>query len=657
MAPIMATMALFIYACVSRVLLIPVLSWLWWRGRIEPSYRLAWLERLGFTDPTPDQMGGIWLHAASVGEIQAIHPLLDTLTKEWPKDSILVSTQTPTGVQALRARWGDKIRCVYAPLDTPGAVRRWLDRCQPRLLILAERELWPNCLAECRARALPVVLVNARLSTSTTALYQRWPALMSPIWAQLSAVVAADEASAQRLQTLGVPADRLRVTGNLKFDVPAIVQEPLGLWPERQGIVVGSCHAGDEDVLLSQWTEAFAANPRWLLVLVPRHPQRFEMVAQRLSAMGVPFERSSDGLSGSAPTQVVLVDAMGQLGRWYAWAQVCCIGGTWAPVGGHNPLEALSAGKPVVFGPHTENAGSIFGDIEQVGLGVRAADGPAAWQAIGAWLTSGQALLQTQHKAQVWMAQQQGASARTMAAISSCLGQHPSPAVSVHQQGKNTVWCEAPHVLAASWFNEHTQAPSAAPGSGRGQAKLVDVAGDRWVVRHYRRGGLMARWLKDWFWGRSVHSGRAMREFVLLRHLCALGLPVPAPMAARHQQHGLGHRCDIAVRWVPNSQNLVERLQAGTVSASEWAALGQAIRRLHNAQVFHSDLNAHNFLLDDQGQAWVVDFDKCRLRAGDSWKADNLARLHRSLCKERTRLPGLPWSEGDWAALMTAYLK
>jgi 3-deoxy-D-manno-octulosonic-acid transferase len=648
-------MALLIYAWVSRALLIPVLSWFWWRGRREPAYRQALLERLGLMQPSPGPMGGIWLHAASVGEIHAITPLLERLILDWPTDSILVSTQTPTGAQALRARWGSRICCVFAPLDTPGSVKRWLDRWQPRVLILTERELWPNCLAECRARALPVVLVNARLSSSTAALYLRWPALMGPIWAQLSFVAAADQASAQRFQEIRVTPERLRVTGNLKFDVPTLAQEPLGLWPDRQGIVVGSCHAGDEDVLLAKWTEVFAANPQWLLVLVPRHPQRFEEVAQRLSAMGVPFERSSQGLTGNTSTQVVLVDAMGELGRWYAWAQVCCIGGTWAPVGGHNPLEALAQGKPVVFGPHTENAGSLFGEIEQMGLGVRTADGPAAWQAIGAWLNSGQALLQTQEKAQVWMAQQQGAAARTWGAISNSLGRYPSPAVSVHQQGNDTVWCEAPHALASSWFDEHTQAPSAAPGSGRGQAKLVDVAGDRVVVRHYRRGGWMARWLKDWFWGRSVHAGRAMREFVLLRHLRALGLPVPEPVAARHQQHSVGHRCDIAVRWIPHSQNLVERLQAGTVSTGEWSALGQAIRRLHNAQVFHSDLNAHNLLLDDQGQAWVVDFDKCRLRAGEAWKADNLARLHRSLSKERTRVPGLQWGESDWSTLLAAY--
>jgi 3-deoxy-D-manno-octulosonic-acid transferase len=655
-SPFRQRLARWVYAWASRALLPLVLLAVWWRGRRQAEYRLGWLQRLGWVNAEPSQMAGIWLHAASVGEVQAAQPLIERLLQDWPDHTLLMSTQTPTGAEALHARWHNRVHHVYAPLDTPGSVKRWLDRWQPRLLILVERELWPNCLAECRARALPVVLVNARLSSKAAALYALWPALMSPIWSQLSAVAAADEASAQRMQALGVPPHRLTVTGNLKFDVPTLAQEPLGLWPERQGIVVGSCHAGDEDVLLAKWTEVFAANPQWLLVLVPRHPQRFEEVAQRLSAMGVPFERSSQGLTGNTSTQVVLVDAMGELGRWYAWAQVCCIGGTWAPVGGHNPLEALAQGKPVVFGPHTENAGSLFGEIEQVGLGVRTADAQDAWPAIAAWLNSGKALLATQQKAQDWMSQQRGSAARTLEAISSGLGQHRSPAVSVPQQGDDTVWCEAPHALASSWFDEHTQAPSAAPGSGRGQAKLVDVPGDRVVVRHYRRGGWIARWLKDWFWGRSVHAGRAMREFVLLRHLCALGLPVPAPVAARHQQHGLGHRCDIAVRWVPNTQNLVERLQAGTVSAGEWSALGQAIRRLHNAQVFHSDLNAHNLLLDDQGQAWVVDFDKCRLRVGEDWKADNLARLRRSLSKERTRVPGLQWGESDWAELMTAYL-
>jgi len=660
----MATLALFTYAWVSRLLLLPMLAWLWWRGRRETAYRLAWSERLGVMQAQPGPMGGIWLHAASVGEIQALLPLIDQLLLKWPAHSLLISTQTPAGQQALRARWGEQLCVVYAPLDTPGSVRRWLDRWQPRLLVLIERELWPNTLAECRARALPVIVVNARLSERSAAQYRKWPGLMRPIWSQLAMVVAADPGSAQRFAALGVRAERLTVAGNLKFDTHTPTAAPLPHWPHRQGIVLGSSHAQDEDMLLALWPEVFAQHPDWLLVLVPRHRQRFEAVAQRLRNMALPFERSSEGLSGHANTQIVLVDEMGQLSRWYNWAQVACIGGTWAPLGGHNPLEALALGKPVVHGPHTHNAASLFAALGQAGLGVCANTPHDIWQALGQWLGSQQALQLAQHQSQTWMAQHQGASARSCAAMASFMGLATTPNDAAvyshrarHTRTNCTIWSLQPEGLAPEWFEtaRHTQPTAAAPGSGRGQALLTELHGTRVVLRHYHRGGLLAHLLGDWFWGRQVHAGRAMREFVLLRHLRSLGLPVPRPLAARHQQQAWGYRCDIAVGWIADSHNLVECLSTRSVSHSEWQALGHAIGRLHNAQVFHADLNAHNLLLDAQGQAWVVDFDKCRLRSGDTWKAANLARLRRSLHKERQHSAHLAWTEANWSALLLGY--
>jgi 3-deoxy-D-manno-octulosonic-acid transferase len=198
-------------------------------------------------------------------------------------------------------------------------------------------------------------------------------------------------------------------------------------------------------------------------------------------------------------------------------------------------------------------------------------------------------------------------------------------------------------------------APVLAEGSGRGRALAWLVNGCAVVLRHYWRGGLVGRFNRDLFMGASLHRSRAMAEFALLRHLRAWGLPVPEPLAARRQAWLGWYRADIAVGRIPDSENLVQRLRRQAMSAEAWAAVGRVLRRLHERQVFHSDLNAHNLLIDEKGAIWVVDFDRCAVRPGQAWKAENLARLLRSLRKEQGRVAGLNWAEADWADLMRGY--
>jgi 3-deoxy-D-manno-octulosonic-acid transferase len=175
------------------------------------------------------------------------------------------------------------------------------------------------------------------------------------------------------------------------------------------------------------------------------------------------------------------------------------------------------------------------------------------------------------------------------------------------------------------------------------------------LLRHYWRGGLLGRMVKDTFVGSSAHTSRAMQEFALLRLMRSWGLRVPMPVGARVQQLGWLQRCDIAVGWIPDSRNLVQLLEERPLSPAAWAQVGRAVRQLHDHQVHHSDLNAHNILIDAPGEVWLVDFDKCQRRAGEDWKAANLARLLRSLHKEKKRFKGLHWVEGDWAALIQGY--
>ena len=361
------------YRLLMRGLTLPVLGWLWLRGHKDAGYRERLGERLGFIDPAPGSAGGLWIHAASVGEVQAARPLIAALRAQWPDHAITVSTQSPTGARTLRAHWGEAIQHVFAPIDTPGAAARFLDRLQPSLLVLIEREIWPEWLWQCRQRMIPVALVNARLSADSAASYQRWRALMRPVWSQLAVVGAADAPSEQHYRALGVPRERMRLTGNLKFDQHTTPEgmERLPWLAQRAVVVAGSTHEGEENALLAAWPELARQIPRALLILVPRHPERFDAVAQQLTESGLRFVRRSRSETPDDQTQVLLADTMGELTLWYLHASVCFIGGSLVPIGGHNALEAMDCGKPVLFGPHTRHFEALYQDVEACGAGER----------------------------------------------------------------------------------------------------------------------------------------------------------------------------------------------------------------------------------------------------------------------------------------------
>lgn len=652
------------YGLLSLALAPALLGWLWWRGRREPGYRQNLKQRLGFIDIDPESFGCIWLHAASVGEMQAAQPLIKALLEEWPAHALVVSTQTPTGAAALRAVWGDRLRHVYAPLDTPGASARFLERLQPQLLILMERELWPGWLNECLRRLVPVALVNARLTERSCQSYQRWRAIMKPVWAQLT-VAAADAASAERFAKLGVSPSHISQTGNLKFDVkpPEAVAELRADLKGRTLVVAGSTHEADEAAWLDAWNQLAPRHPGWLLVLVPRHPQRFDAVAQSLKARGMPFARISAEDAVTPQTQALLVDRMGELMHWYGHAALCFVGGTLAPIGGHNPLEPLAVGKPILFGPHTHNAAAMFDEIERMEAGLKVHSAQELVNATDDWLTHPEALLARAAAARALLLRYQGATERTLAVLRPMRtsgGELPSRVTESCFEGQ-TFWRDPDQLaeVSAASFEaaSHANAFTLATGSGRGQAHCVQAptGSGQFVLRHYRRGGLMAKVSHDRFWRTVPHQSRAMQEFSLLRLMRSWGLPVPRPIAARHDPQGLFYRADILVEMIPGSRNVAQLLGERSLGEAEWRALGQAIRQMHDRQVFHSDLNCHNLLLDDAGRAWVVDFDKCGVRGGEDWKMQNLERLLRSLRKESKRVKSFEWNEKDWEHLIYGY--
>ncbi len=329
---------------------------LWWRGAHEPLYRHALAERLGFGAPDAAP-GRLWLHAVSLGETRAAAPLIDALRAREPGLRLVLTHGTATGREAGRAllREGD-VQC-WLPYDTPGAARRFVQRFRPRLGVLMETEVWPNLLHAARAAGVPMLLANARLSPRSLRKGQRLGALMRDAAASLTLALAQTEDDGQRLRAAGV-CD-VRVTGNLKFDMaPDERQLTAGrAWRARLArpvVLAASTREGEEAALLDAWAALPAARP--LLLVVPRHPQRFDEIAALAVARGFALvRRSAAPALPEAAGDVLLGDSMGELALYYAAADVALLGGSFAPLGGQNLIEAAACGCPLVMGPHTFN--------------------------------------------------------------------------------------------------------------------------------------------------------------------------------------------------------------------------------------------------------------------------------------------------------------
>lgn len=343
--------------------LVPVLfAYFLLRSLREPDYRRDWGERLGFVQATA--AADIWLHAASVGEVQAAVPLLRALLQQYPQCRLHVTCFTPTGAQRVQALALPGLQYSYLPVDTPAAVRRFLQRVQPKVGVIVEAEYWPNLLCACAERGIPVLYASARLSPRSLASLRKH--LPAPLLQQATAAIhwagAQSPADAQRLQALGVDAARVEVTGNLKFDQPvnpdiaahgAALRQQWGA-PARQVWIAASTHEGEEQAVLQAHRQLCEQHPQLLLILVPRHPQRFERVYKLIRQSALAPARRSRGDSVDADTEVLLGDTLGELPQLYAAADVAFVGGSLTPIGGHNLLEAAAVEVPMVVGPHTQ---------------------------------------------------------------------------------------------------------------------------------------------------------------------------------------------------------------------------------------------------------------------------------------------------------------
>lgn len=341
------------------------LAALLWRGRHERGIWRGFDERFGFGAPLASP---VWLHAASVGEVQAAAILVAALRRRDAQLPLLVTATTAAGLARARALFetsGIVVR--YAPLDLPGAVRRFVQRVRPPLAIILETEIWPNLFAACALAQVPLVLASARLSERSARRYRWLGSALRRAVAAIVQVAAQTPADARRFAQLGVPPTRISVTGNLKADmtVPASVpanglQLRAQLAPQRPVWVAGSTHDLEEQQVLDAHRAVRKAHPEALLVLVPRHPRRFEAVAAWLRLEQVAFARQSRADPVTDATQVLLVDAMGMLLDFYAAGDVAFVGGSLVRVGGHNLLEPAALGRPILTGPGHANAREIL---------------------------------------------------------------------------------------------------------------------------------------------------------------------------------------------------------------------------------------------------------------------------------------------------------
>ena len=332
-----------------------------WRGLRSPAYWRRWKERFGYL-PFEVEGRSIWIHAVSVGEVQATTPLVNALRERYPGYALVVTTTTPTGSERITAALGDAVRHAYLCYDTPAMVHRFLERLHPAIAIIMENEIWPNLYDQCARRGIPLIIANGRLSPRSASRYRRIPGLFGGTLDHVAAVAAQSELDAGRFAAIGMDPSRIRVTGNIKFDVklPVSLREQAAVIRRQWGVnrsvwIAASTHEGEEEIVLRAFRRVREALPDALLVLVPRHPERFAKVAALCRRHRFATVLRSEHRPCSEETAVFLGDSMGELVVFYAAADVAFVGGTLVPVGGHNILEPALLGIPVVTGPDFHN--------------------------------------------------------------------------------------------------------------------------------------------------------------------------------------------------------------------------------------------------------------------------------------------------------------
>ena len=421
-------MARFLYSLATFALLPWAALHLLWRARRQPEYLRHWAERFGFF-PAADKLDParptIWLHAVSVGETRAAQPLVAALRERYPAHRILFTHMTPTGRATSEALFGGSVERIYLPYDTPWAMRGFLRHYRPEFGLIMETELWPNLIAACRKAQVPLSLVNARLSERSAQGYAAFPALVREALQGLAAIGAQSATDAARLTALG--ARSVTVTGNIKFDIEApAAQLELGRelrtrCGERPVWLAASTREGEEALILPAWKDALqrvGADATALLLMVPRHPQRFDEVARLVTGQSLALQRRSENAAVEATTAVLLGDSMGEMFAFYAAADVAFIGGSLLDFGSQNLIEAAACGTPVLIGPSTRNFAEVAREAISCGGALSIDDAGDLVNQIKALLANADRRQEMSEAGRAFAARHRGATARTLELIS-----------------------------------------------------------------------------------------------------------------------------------------------------------------------------------------------------------------------------------------------
>lgn len=355
--------------------LIQPLIWmrLWMRGRKAPAYRKRWCERYGiYPSGLTLEPGGIMLHSVSVGETLAAIPLVRALRHRYPELPITVTTTTPTGSERVLSAFGNDVQHLYLPYDLPDAIARFLDKVDPKLVLIMETELWPNLITALHQRHIPLVIANARLSARSATGYARLGKFIHALLRKITLIAAQNKEDGERFVALGAARSRISVTGSLKFDIsvtPQMASKALTLrrqWaPHRPVWIATSTHEGEESIVLAAHQALLKTFPDLLLILVPRHPERFPDAIELVRQANLCYITRSSGEVPSSSVQVVVGDTMGELMLLYGIADLAFVGGSLVERGGHNPLEPAAHAIPVLMGPHTFNFKDICARLDR----------------------------------------------------------------------------------------------------------------------------------------------------------------------------------------------------------------------------------------------------------------------------------------------------
>lgn len=357
-------------------LLIPVIFLrLLWRGFKAPAYWQRWNERLGFYTSTSIS-GVIWFHAVSVGEAESVFQLVRLVQQTYPKDRVLITTTTPTGSARVKAVMTDSVEHVYLPYDIPGPLSRFIKHFQPKVAVIMETEIWPNLFFQCGKQDIPLLIINARLSERSERGYSKLPVFIASVLVHVKTIAAQTKIDQERFVKIGATEGQVTTVGNVKFDldIPAAVitqgqQLKAKLFSDRQVWIIASTHKDEEESFLHIYKNIKEHFPNLLLLIVPRHPERFNEVKNLCEKNQLRVVMRSQQQGCSLQTDVYLADTMGELKMLYAASDVAFVGGSLVPIGGHNVLEPAVLEVPVMFGPYMSN----FKEIEQGLLGSEAA--------------------------------------------------------------------------------------------------------------------------------------------------------------------------------------------------------------------------------------------------------------------------------------------